>query len=169
MVQYAIGNAFALRDTLELLPELQRYRGEAESIARRAAGLGSVNALAALAAAYWPASGEAHRTSLLAQAVDQDPVEALALYLVLQAGLPDEEGPVYTRETRHVINDRVTRLRDALPPADQASAAQRASELQSEWGALEVEQVNGELLLDGTFRGEFPRLLCDAALADKLM
>lgn len=168
MVQYALGNAFTLRDTLDVLPELQVYRGEAEAMARRAASRGSVTALAALAAAYRPGSKDAARNTLLAQAVDEDAVESLALYLLLQAGLPAEARD-YTRETRHIVDDRVRRLQAALPPADQARAARRASELQADWGAADVDRLDDGLLLHGAMRGEFPREACTPALAEKML
>lgn len=169
MVHYAMGNAFAIRDTLDALPELEVYRHEAESIARRAASRGSVTALSALAAAYWPDSEDTARPTLLTQAVEQDPVESLALYLMLQAGLPDGKVYAYMRQTGHVINDRVARLHAALEPADRARAARRATELQAEWGAFETGQLDGDLLLRGAVRGEFPRNVCGADPAGRLM
>lgn len=169
MVHYAVGNAFELRDTLDALPELAVYRREAESIARRAASRGSVTAVAALAAAYWPGSEDTAGATLLTQAVEQDPVESLAMYLMLQAGIPEGKAYDYTRETRHVINDRVARLQAMLGPEDVARAVQRATGLQAEWGTFKAAQLDDDLLLRGAIRSEFPREVCGNFLAERLM
>lgn len=77
---YASGNAFAWESTMDHLPQLARFRGEAEAMAWQAVQNGDFDMLLALASAYSPRTDAQRMPSLLAQVVEPDRVKALAMF-----------------------------------------------------------------------------------------
>lgn len=137
LTQYAVGNAFRLRDTLELLPQLQIYRNEAEALALQAAQRGSVKATLALAAAYSPNRDTGRRT-FLAQVVKPDPVRSLALYLQAQrvsAGEATEPATPQMAMRLGVAKRNTEVLRRNMAPDQLAQAEALATGWARDWAA----------------------------------
>ncbi|GAB3350498.1 hypothetical protein [Lysobacter tyrosinilyticus] len=121
--QYASGNAFRWNNLMEALPQLQAYRGEAESMARQLARQGDIDMILALAAGYAPAPTASR--SLLAQTLKPDGAKAMALYLRAQEALQSDASGNYAALASDVGNE-IDALRAQLAPEDQARAAQMA-------------------------------------------
>lgn len=125
---YATGAVFRFDGFLDVLPQLEVYRNEAEGLARRAAMAGDEGTMLALAHAYTP-----ERTgiggSLLEQAVRPDPRAALSWYLVLAKRPGREESPA-PPVMRGTVEENLQRLLEQTSAEDleaaQAFAADRA-------------------------------------------
>ncbi|WP_155274046.1 hypothetical protein [Xanthomonas arboricola] len=130
LAHYAVGNAFRRRDTLELLPELQRYRKEAESMALQAAARGDLQTSLALAAAYSPRRDTGERF-FLAQVVQTDLARSLALYRRGSQQLPATAGP----RSREVIDDNIAWLQEHATASDLARADGFGNEWARQWSA----------------------------------
>ncbi|WP_155944720.1 hypothetical protein [Pseudoxanthomonas sp. Root630] len=130
---YASGNAFRQENLLDQLEALRLYRGEAESMALRAAQSGDRMMVMALGHAYSPNNRE-QRRSLLSQAVKPDGARALAFYLHAQAQLPAPPATSPRNANRQAMRDnRLTRsireLETQLDPAALAQARQLAADM----------------------------------------
>ncbi|MCD9032502.1 hypothetical protein LDO32_12275 [Luteimonas sp. Y-2-2-4F] len=116
MRHYAIGHSFRMRDIMDVLPQLEVYRREAESIALRAAAAGDLESALALASAYLgdlPAGGPFR--PLLEQTLPENPGQALAwaqaaLAHPALASLPD------THPLRVRLDMVLSEATDRLPP-----------------------------------------------------
>lgn len=155
MVEYATGNVFRMRDTLESLPALATYRVEAEALARRAAASGDAGAMMALASAYSPDRNEG-RPGLLMQVVKPDAAESLALYLQLQQQLAGETDAGSTR-MRRFVEQQVSRLQELATPAQRAEAEARVQQRAAQWSPASFDP---ESLQSGRI-GELKPELCD--------
>ncbi|MBS7456517.1 hypothetical protein [Coralloluteibacterium stylophorae] len=131
MVQYANGNAFRHRETLDTLQALVRYRGEAEAIARRAAQAGSAEALLVLANAYSGLLDTGSR-SYLAQVVRPDRIEALALYRLAAERLVQQDRDS-DPALASLIDDALARLDEDATPDMRADAERRLAERRRAW------------------------------------
>lgn len=150
MANYAVGNAFQLRDTLDNLAALSTYRRDAASMARKAAKAGNANALLALASAYSPESQEGPRT-LLAQAVQTDVQESLTLYFQAKhslQGLPKREDGL----AEYTLS-KIAALTAVASQAQLASAREEAYSRIRSWRPLEI---SGDMSLASLQRGRFP-------------
>lgn len=78
MRHYAVGNAFRWRDVVEVAPQLDIYRREAESVATRAARAGDLDLAIALGLAYLGTRDDPSWRPFLAQVLRPDPARALA-------------------------------------------------------------------------------------------
>ena len=144
---YAVGNAFRLRDTLQVLPQLQVYRDEAERLALQAAAAGDVRTTLALAAAYAPRR-EAGMRPFLAQIVDVDPVRSLALYLHVQeaeAAADDER----LRPLQSLLERGVAQLRSDLDARQQSQAQALAGQWRHQWRAPDLSGPGSRLMVHG--------------------
>lgn len=130
LAHYAVGNAFRRRDMLELLPELQRYRKEAESMALQAASRGDLQTSLALAAAYSPRRDTGERF-FLAQVVQTDLARSLALYRRSSQQLPATAGP----RAREVIDDNIAWLQKRATASDLARADVLGNAWARQWSA----------------------------------
>lgn len=152
LTQYAVGNAFRLRDTLKLLPQLQVYRNEAESLALRAAQRGSLPATLALAGAYSP-QRESGRRTYLAQVVTPDPARSLALYLRAQQALgntPTDQTQARRRRFRDTMFERnIDWLRANMSPDQMAQADALSRQWQQQWTPVPPEETRGTFSMDG--------------------
>ena len=135
---YAMGNAFQFDDLLAAVPELERYRREAEDIARRAALAGDPALMYALAFAYMPRgdtlldTGALQFQPFLAQVIEPDPAQALAWLHALQAHplfrqLPDGH------PTRMNATERFEQLARQQGPGGVAAATARAEAWVRAW------------------------------------
>ena len=122
MRHYANGNAFRFDDMLDALPELARYRTEAESMAMRAANAGDLGMTYALAMGY-AAGAEGGRRSFLAQVVQPDEARALALFRRL-AEAPGFADMAPRHPVRHAIGANLSGLEDIVDPAALTRATQ---------------------------------------------
>ena len=137
MTMYATGNAFQSRNSLSHLQDLEVYRHEAESLARRAALAGDIEALLALSMAYAPQHAQTH-PSLLAQATGADPVEELSMLLLAQKygatmGREQGHGLSYTWNARS-LEEAIAAVRERVDTeqtlrAEQLAAQRRTSQL----------------------------------------
>lgn len=84
---YATGNVFRQDSVLDQLDALRIYRGEAETLALRAARSGDRMVTMALGHAYSPTNRQ-QRRFLLSQAIEPDGARALAFYLHAQSQMP---------------------------------------------------------------------------------
>ncbi len=133
---YASGGAFRHENLLDQLDALRVYRGEAESLALRAAQAGDRGMVMALAQAYSP-DGPEQRRSLLAQAVKPDGVRALAFSLRAQDYLRENasRAPAGTRAGRRQGNfdnrlaESIRELETQLDADALARARQLAADL----------------------------------------
>jgi len=130
---YASGNAFRQESVLDQLDALRLYRGEAESLAVRAAQSGDRMMVLALGNAYSPNNRE-QRRSLLSQAVKPDGARALAFFLHAQAQLPAPPATSPRNANRQAMRDnRLTRsireLETQLDPSALAQARQLAADM----------------------------------------
>lgn len=130
---YASGNAFRQESVLDQLDALRLYRGEAESLAVRAAQSGDRMMVLALGNAYSPNNRE-QRRSLLAQAVKPDGARALAFFLHAQAQVPAPPATSPRNANRQAMRDnRLTRsireLEAQLDPSALAQARQLAADM----------------------------------------
>ena len=121
MRHYANGNAFRFDDMLDALPELARYRTEAESMAMRAANAGDMGMTYALAMGY-AAGAEGGRRSFLAQAVRPDEARALVLFRRL-AEAPGFADLAPRHPVRRAIGANLSGLEGIVDPAALARAA----------------------------------------------
>lgn len=119
MKQYASGNAFRLGNILEVLPALNTYKREAESIAILAAQRGDMDMLLSLAAAYYPIQSELR--PLMAQAVRQDGARALALYRQIEQALAQSGNA--SEQVAVEVRERIRHLQEQLPREDIVRAA----------------------------------------------
>ncbi|KQQ83787.1 hypothetical protein ASF73_17440 [Xanthomonas sp. Leaf131] len=133
LAHYAVGNAFRRREMLELLPELQRYRREAESMALQAAAHGDLQTSLVLAAAYSPRRDNGERV-FLAQVVQPDLARSLALYRRGSQQLPATAGP----RSREVIDDNIAWLQQHATSNDLARADTLGEQWSREWSAAPV-------------------------------
>lgn len=163
MTHYAIGNGFRLRNTLDTLPALQIYRGEAERIARQAAAAGDPRASFALASAYSPLANDAYR-SYLAQTVRPNATEALALYLFLQRAYGGVSSP-HLQPIRGFIDRNVAALDGMMPAIQRQRARELAVRRQSGWNAIDTRQSlpEGHIL-----NGGLPDIAPAACQSDRL-
>ncbi len=131
MRHYAAGNAFRWHDLLEIAESLLTYRGEAEEIARSAARNGDATVAYSLALAYSPPRREAARY-FLAQSVDGDATEALALFRLLEArAVPDPH--LKSDPIRSELAQRIDELEQSMLPAEVSAANDRATRYLLEW------------------------------------
>lgn len=128
LLQYASGNAFQWRTLMEVLPQLQVYRQEAETLALRAAAAGDLRAVLALAAAYTPQEGASTR-NLLSQSVKPDPARAVALYRFAEAAMAASDQALPESARKGLLETP----RQALEGALQEGDAQRAQALAAQW------------------------------------
>lgn len=124
--QYLSGELFAGSDMLDNLPELALYRDNAESMALAAVAQGDLRTAWKLAEAYASESGD-RRRSLLAQAVDAQPVRALSLLYALRTAVADPAAadPTVADPAQSVmprLQQRIAALERRLPSADVARA-----------------------------------------------
>lgn len=94
MRQYASGNAFRWNQVMDQLPQLMRYKSEAEEMALKVAQQGDVEMLLALAAGY--SDTPAARRSLLAQVLQPDQAMSLAIYEHVHRSLESSRLPRVT-------------------------------------------------------------------------
>ncbi|SEM39875.1 hypothetical protein SAMN05428989_3741 [Pseudoxanthomonas sp. GM95] len=147
LTQYAVGNAFRTRDTLDLLPQLQVYRNEAESLALQAAQRGSLKATLALAAAYSPNRDTGRRT-YLAQVVNSDAGKSLAFYLQAQSAFTAQGNASGTPPMRlGFVNRNIDALRKTLSADQIAQAEAQAGQLKQGWTAQDT--TGGSFSPDG--------------------
>ncbi len=133
MTMYATGNVFRLRNSLASLAELEVYRHEAETLARRAALAGDAEALLALTQAYTPQEDNLY-SSLLSQATGTDIVEELSMLLLAQnRGLQPGHEPGRDRRGNEAVTIDAL-IADARARADSAQIL-RAERLASERAA----------------------------------
>ncbi|WP_153066908.1 hypothetical protein [Xanthomonas arboricola] len=125
VTHYVVGNAFRNREMLELLPELQHYRQEAETMALKAASRGDLQVSLALAAAYSPRRDTGKRV-FLAQVVKPDVARSLTLYRRGSRQLPATAAP----RARNVIDDNIAWLLQHATASDLS----RAEALDQQWG-----------------------------------
>lgn len=137
LANYAVGNAFKLRDLLEVVPELERYRREAEGMALQAAAKGDLRTSLVLAAAYSPRRDSGGRI-FLAQVVTPDIARSLALYRRGAQLLPAKS----PAQTRSVIDDNVAWLQQRASAADLARADALAAQWSREWSSLVANRPN---------------------------
>lgn len=122
MRQYATGAVIPQGRTLQLLPELEQYRHEAEGIALRAVEAGDLETAAALAHAYASENDMGFGT-YLPQAVEYDPARALTLYLRVRAAAPP--GPASEFAERH-MGGSIEALGNKLSPERRGQAQTQA-------------------------------------------
>jgi hypothetical protein len=147
LTQYAVGNAFRTRDTLQVLPQLQVYRNEAEALALQAAQRGSIKATLALAAAYSPNRDTGRRT-YLAQVVSPDAGKSLALYLQAQRAFNSEDAAAGAPPMRQAfVNRSIEALRRSMTPDQLAQADAQAARWRQDWVAPGA--ANGSFSPDG--------------------
>lgn len=132
LTQYAVGNGFRWREMLQNLPALQTYRVEAEALARRAAAAGDVQATLALAHAYASSNQDNARRSMLAQVVQPDDAEALAMYRRVAAQRAGDERPVAKTMLRS-LERSIRTLQSDMTDAQQRDAAALAARFDREW------------------------------------
>ncbi|CAD0356699.1 hypothetical protein LYZ86_09005 [Xanthomonas hortorum pv. cynarae] len=135
LAHYAAGNAFRRRDMLELLPELQRYRKEAETLALQAASRGDLQTSLALAAAYSPRRDNGERF-FLAQVVKPDLARSLALYRRGSQQLPATASP----RSREVIDDNIAWLQQHATASDLTRADALGTEWAGTWSATPMPE-----------------------------
>lgn len=131
MGEYASGNAFRMRDTLDSLPALAIYRNEAEALARQVADSGDAGMVLALARAYSPAQGDRY-PNLLQQVIEPDAVESLARYLQARALLPAPADRRAERSLRQ-IEQQIALVQELATPAQRAEAESLARRRAAGW------------------------------------
>ena len=157
MRHYANGNAFRFDDILDALPELTRYRAEAESMALRAANAGDMAMTYALAMGY-AAGADGGRRSFLAQAVQPDEARALVLFRRLSeapgfAGIPPRH-PV-----RRAVGANLPGLSTIVDSAAQAQAARAMGDYRPVPGASPIGTMPRAFENGGL--GDAERQACD--------
>lgn len=167
LAQYAVGNAFRTRDTLQVLPQLQTYRNEAEALALQAAERGSLKATLALAGAYSPQRDTGRRT-YLAQVVAPDPSKSLALYLRAQQALASTQSaqsapaqPPMQRFRAATLQRNIDWLRGNMSDAQIAQADALARQWQQDWAAAAPEEGETTFSPDGGVQDVAPKLCGD--------
>ncbi|UAY74962.1 hypothetical protein [Pseudoxanthomonas sp. X-1] len=167
LAQYAVGNAFRTRDTLQVLPQLQTYRNEAEALALQAAERGSLKATVALAGAYSPQRDTGRRT-YLAQVVTPDPSKSLALYLRAQQALASTQPaqaaqaqPPMQRFRAAALQRNIDWLRGNMSDAQVAQADALARQWQQDWAAAAPEEGEVAFSPDGGVPDVAPKLCGD--------
>jgi hypothetical protein len=149
LTQYAVGNAFRTRDTLQVLPQLQVYRNEAEALALQAAQRGSLKAMLALAAAYSPNRDTGRRT-YLAQVVSPDAGKSLALYLQAQQAFSSQGESAGTPPMRQAfVNRSIDALRKAMDADQIAQAQAQAARWQQDWTTPVAAEPGSTFSRDG--------------------
>ncbi|MCF8828307.1 hypothetical protein [Xanthomonas campestris] len=146
LAHYVVGNAFRRRDTLEVLPQLQTYRREAELMALQASSRGDLQTSLALAAAYSPRRDTGERY-FLAQVVKPDLARSLALYRRGSRLLPEAAPP----SVRQMIDDNVAWLQLHAAPGDLEKADVLGSQWAQQWSnapiggsaQLKINEVGG--------------------------
>lgn len=133
LANYSVGNAFKFRDLLEAVPELARYRREAESMALQASANGDLRTSLVLAAAYSPRRDSGTRI-FLAQVVKPDVARSLALYRRAGELLPAKS----PAQTRVVIDDNIAWLQQHASPADLTRADALVMQWAREWSSTVV-------------------------------
>lgn len=121
LLQYASGNAFQWRSVMDVLPQLQVYRQEAETLALRAAANGDLRAVLALAAAYTP-NEESRSRNMLAQSVQPDPARALALYRYAEAAMAASNQALPSSVRERLFDTPRKALDGLLQPGDSTRA-----------------------------------------------
>ena len=157
MRHYANGNAFRFDDMLDALPELARYRTEAESMALRAANAGDIAMTYALAMGY-AAGAEGGRRSFLAQAVRPDEAKALVLFRRLAAA-PGFAGMPPRHPVRRAVDANLPGLEGIVDPAALAQAARAMGAPPAETGPAPDESM--PRLLENGGLGDAGREACD--------
>ncbi len=114
---YASGNAFAWESMMDQLPELTRFRAEAETLAMRAVQQGDFDMLLALASAYAPQTDIQRMPGLLAQVVQSDPVKALAMFRHARDLVAADAGEG-AAELLQRIQLRIQAIEDVTPPGE---------------------------------------------------
>lgn len=130
MAIYGTGEIFQQRNALSQLEDLRLYKQEAESMARRAALAGDIEATLSLSRAYSPQQDQM-RPSLLAQATGPNIVEELSMLLLAQrrgvTAMPQfGRGPRSDQE-RHTIEDAILAVRARAAPEEILRAEQQAN------------------------------------------
>ncbi len=155
---YVSGDMFRNRDMLENLNELTFYRDNAESLARTAIAAGDLPSAWALANAY-AADPADFRRSLLAQAVEPAPAEALALLYGLRTVAAGNTDPAVTQVAAR-LQERIAALEQRLPQADVARARSAPSGIGAASGSRpDPATLAGSMFSRG--RDEFRRDICD--------
>lgn len=160
--QYVSGELFTNSDMLDNLPELALYRDNAESMALAAVAQGDLRTAWTLAEAYASEPGDRRRT-LLAQAVDPQPVRALSLLYALRTAVGD---PMETADPGHVIlprlQQRIASLERRLPSADVARARSEPASIGASTGTTRTDALQTlSTAIVSRGRGGWSRAICD--------
>lgn len=160
--QYVSGELFTNSDMLDNLPELALYRDNAESMALAAVAQGDLRTAWTLAEAYASESGDRRRT-LLAQAVDPQPVRALSLLYALRTAVGD---PMGTADPGQVIlprlQQRIASLERRLPSADVARARSEPTSIGASTGTARTDALQTlSTAIVSRGRGSWSRAICD--------
>ncbi|NIK41457.1 hypothetical protein FHY12_003832 [Xanthomonas arboricola] len=142
LANYSVGNAFKFRELLEVAPQLERYRREAEGMALQAAAKGDLRTSLVLAAAYSPRRDSGDRV-FLAQVVKPDISRSLALYRRGGQLLPAKS----PAQTRSVIDDNIAWLQQRASPAELARADALTGQWSREWSSV-VANTPTELIVE---------------------
>ena len=157
MRHYANGNAFRFDDMLDALPELTRYRTEAESMAMRAADAGDTAMTYALAMGY-AAGAESGRRSFLAQAVRPDEARALVLFRRL-AQAPGFANMPPRHPVRRAVDANLPGLEGIVDPVASAQASRAMGAYRSETSPSPSESM--PRLFENGGLGDAGREACD--------
>jgi hypothetical protein len=160
--QYVSGELFTNSDMLDNLPELALYRDNAESMALAAVAQGDLRTTWALAEAYASEPGD-RRRSLLAQAVDSQPVRALSLLYALRTAVGD---PIAAADPGQVIlprlQQRIASLERRLPSADVARARSEPASIGASTGTARTDALQTlSTAIVSRGRGNWSRAICD--------
>lgn len=164
--QYVSGELFTGSDMLDNLPELALYRDNAESMALAAVAQGDLRTAWKLAEAYASEPGDRRRT-LLAQAVDSQPVRALSLLYALRTAVGDRTTAAATgNDPAQAIvprlQQRIASLERRLPSADVARARSEPAEIGVGTGPARtdaLQRLSGAMASRG--RDDWSRDICD--------
>lgn len=121
---YAVGNAFRFHDLLDALPELERYRREAGTLALRGANAGDPAMMYVLAMAHAEGSDGQYRP-FLAQTLSPDAGRALVWFRRLQDS-PTVQRLPEAHAVRREIERSLSSLSRLVPP-DELRRAEAAS------------------------------------------
>ncbi|MAL02891.1 MAG: hypothetical protein CL625_01245 [Arenimonas sp.] len=127
---WATGRSFPPTAMLNSQAELAVYRAQAPDMAWRLVREGDLPTTLAMAGALAPL--DSRRFSLLGQAVQEDPVESLALYLRLQETLAESNPQAL--DLLQEVGHRIELLGELTTPAQRADAERRKREM-AQWQA----------------------------------
>jgi len=132
LLVYGTGNAFQWHDFMDVLPQLQTYRQEAERLMLRAAEAGDLRALLALGNAYTP-DDESRSRSMLAQSVKPDAARAFALHQYIEAAMAGARQNLPQHMRDKMFEKPLKRLDAMLDAHGRERANQLLSQWQREW------------------------------------